>query len=501
MANFNYKKFLTENKLTQTTKLRAGILAEGQFSWMTQDTGQQIGSQEENMIPVYMYDDKGNVWKESNYDGYGEFGGMDYYELLDKMNGGEGDRSRGIDLAFDKVKTDSEILYPALVTRPNFDWKSHNFAVEAETDPNQSWYMEPEEDDYNGEDYGDYNDEDEDEEEMYEGKKQYYKDAEADDAEHIKALEKDMKDDKKSSKMKKSDLKAKIKEMVLAEMSITEDTFAPESEEDFLAEVDRILKENSPMGDPRTEQIIQMLMDMEVDGETMEYILRQVGMEDQMANQLVNNPAEYAASLKENNDESLENLSDSELIELANDEGMEDMIVRDGEGFLANREEIISGLKYTNGLNEANEFNTNKPARIAEFITALHRLVDNYHAELYLNDDLFAAIEMVIKAAKEEATNLEEAKEEVAVDDTEVAVDGEENIDVDTTAEVDPNVKAVQDALTQAQAAAQKLGDPKLTDQIGNTITFFTRSHVVEKGAVAEDLNEAMFPMLKKILK
>jgi hypothetical protein len=33
-----------------------------------------------------------------------------------------------------------------------------------------------------------------------EGNKQYYKDAEADDAEHIKALEKDMKDDKKSSK-------------------------------------------------------------------------------------------------------------------------------------------------------------------------------------------------------------------------------------------------------------------------------------------------------------
>ena len=76
--------------------------------------------------------------------------------------------------------------------------------------------------------------------------------------------------------------------------------------------------------------------------------------------------------------------------------------------------------------------------------------------------------------------------DEVAVDDTEVAVDGKENIDVDTTIQVDPNVKAVQDALTQAQAAAQKLGDPKLTDQIGNTITFFTRAHVVEKGAVAE---------------
>jgi len=39
-----------------------------------------------------------------------------------------------------------------------------------------------------------------------EDKKEYYKDAEADDAEHIKALEKDMKDDKDSS--------MKIKEVV-----------------------------------------------------------------------------------------------------------------------------------------------------------------------------------------------------------------------------------------------------------------------------------------------
>jgi len=52
-------------------------------------------------------------------------------------------------------------------------------------------------------------------------------------------------------------------------------------------------EEDSPMNDPRTEQIIQMLKDMDVDGETMEHILRQVGMDDQMGNQLVNNPAEY----------------------------------------------------------------------------------------------------------------------------------------------------------------------------------------------------------------
>ena len=70
---------------------------------------------------------------------------------------------------------------------------------------------------------------------LVEGEKEYYKDAEADDAEHIDDLEKDMKDDKKSSKMKMSELKAKIKEMALAEMNINEDTFAPTSEEDFFS--------------------------------------------------------------------------------------------------------------------------------------------------------------------------------------------------------------------------------------------------------------------------
>jgi|TARA_R110000782_G_scaffold6510_4_gene22372 hypothetical protein len=33
-----------------------------------------------------MLDDKGNSWKEDNYEGYGEFGGKDYYELLAEMN-------------------------------------------------------------------------------------------------------------------------------------------------------------------------------------------------------------------------------------------------------------------------------------------------------------------------------------------------------------------------------------------------------------------------------
>ena len=407
MAKFDLKKAILENKATFF-----GSLTEGQFSWMTQDTGQQIGSQDENKIPVYMFDNKGKYYYENDYDGYGEFGGKDYYDLVAEMNGYTADdaekfggtfgelRGIGIKLAFGELepKNGGPVLFPALVTKPDkFNYRTHNFAVEAETDPNQSWY-EPEEDEEDNsfdlddnEDFG-YNDDEDDDmmeglnkgkmyfhvledggygnighqgvyntkeeaqnradkladmfpassfyveasdskDEPYnvtmEGKKQYYKDAEADDAEHIKALEKDMKDDKTSGKMKMSEFKAKIKEMILNEMEdekvvdVNDET--PESEEDFLAEL----------------------------------------------------------------------------------EGM---------------------------LDEADE--TEKDTAEAEDVT---------------------------------------------VDDT-------ETIDTETEVEVDPNVKAVQDALTQAQVAAQKLGDPKLTDQIGNTITFFTREHVVEKpkSAVAE---------------
>ena len=466
MAKFNLKKAILENKATFF-----GSLTEGQFSWMTQDTGQQIGSQDENKIPVYMFDDKGKYYYENDYDGYGVFGGMDYYELLDKMNGGEGDRGRGIDLAFGKEKTGSEILFPALVTKPDkFNYKQHNFAVEAETDPNQSW-LAPEEDDFY-----DQNDEevfgDMDKEEDYD----YSDEEELDENKEVKP----------TTKMKKSDLKNKIKEMILNEMEdekvvdVNDET--PESEEDFLAELEGMLNEAEGLT-PLQDYVYQY--EIEISGE----------------------------------DEAQEFLDDIRKLKTPQDVYDYYAYDRDWSGSMDDDlENIFRQVKRKfKNLNEASEFDTNKPARIKEFIIALNRLVDEYHSELYLNDDLFAAISMVIKAAQEEAMNLSEAdeteKDTAEVDTTDVAVDDTETIDTETEVEVDPNVKAVQDALTQAQVAAQKLGDPKLTDQIGNTITFFTREHVVEKpkSAVAEgdemeevekkDLNESMFPMLKKILK
>ncbi|KZX57762.1 hypothetical protein A3709_19255 [Halioglobus sp. HI00S01] len=64
-----------------------------------------------------MLDDKGNRYEEHAYNGYGIFGGVDYYSLVDIMNGGSGDRERGIDLCFgNNGDHDPALKLPKLVT-------------------------------------------------------------------------------------------------------------------------------------------------------------------------------------------------------------------------------------------------------------------------------------------------------------------------------------------------------------------------------------------------
>ena len=43
----------------------------------------------------------------------------------------------------------------------------------------------------------------------------------------------------------------------------------------------------------RVHEIINMLRDIDVDGETMQYILEKVGMEDQMLKQLIGSADDY----------------------------------------------------------------------------------------------------------------------------------------------------------------------------------------------------------------
>jgi hypothetical protein len=92
----------------------------GFFSFKTQDTNKSIANQYSNITPftVYMTDNQGNIWKEDNYEGYGEFGGKDYYELLAEMNGLGSDRDAGIDLVY----SGNPFISPNLSESPNWEW-------------------------------------------------------------------------------------------------------------------------------------------------------------------------------------------------------------------------------------------------------------------------------------------------------------------------------------------------------------------------------------------
>ena len=106
-----------------------------------------------------------------------------------------------------------------------------------------------------------------------------------------------------------------------------------------------------------------------------------------------------------------------------------------------------------------------------------------------------------------------EVEDNVDVKDTEnVDVDVEKDVDVDDVSkESDIEVKsevpgesedvaAVLGLLTKAQEKAEGMGDEKLLDQIGNTITYYTRAHVVKSGDVAESVAEEVTEEVKEVV-
>jgi hypothetical protein len=66
-----------------------------------------------------MTDNKGNKWREDNYDGYGDFGGKDYFDVMAEMNGVD-DREKAIDL---QSSIEKKPLYPNLSENPNWVWR------------------------------------------------------------------------------------------------------------------------------------------------------------------------------------------------------------------------------------------------------------------------------------------------------------------------------------------------------------------------------------------
>jgi len=88
--------------------------------------------------------------------------------------------------------------------------------------------------------------------------------------------------------------------------------------------------------------------------------------------------------------------------------------------------------------------------------------------------------EMILKEMETPEDELEEAKKEEAPEEEmpaeempaeEMPMDDEENSELTTP-------EQVQKELMQALKASKKLGDKKLTRQIGNVLTYFTRTQI-----------------------
>ena len=498
MAKFDLKKAILENKATFF-----GSLNEGQFSWMTQDTGQQIGSEEENTIPVYMFDNTGKYYYEPNYDGYGVFGGKDYYELLDQMNGGKGDRDRGIDLAFDKEKTSSPVLFPALVTSPsNFNYKTHDFTKEAESDPNQSWYTAEEDDDDDNDYYSnEYGDEDEDE--LEEGKVE-----EAYNSYTFKV----------AKNFAKYMSKKEGRDFEVTMNSVDEYSFDLDLDGELYAGGSYLIQNGNIHnvaipGNP----IYATTDDMEdYIGEGYDEFKRADKGSKGVTAKNKGEEEVYGAGVKKGEEIEKKKMKMSEfkakikemvLAEMNLDiDNMEDAPESEVD-FLAEIEEMLNEVEGLTPLQDyiyQYEIEISGEDRAQEFLDDIKKLntpEDVYDYYAYdrdwsgsMDDDL----ENIYRQVKRKFKNLEEAKKDEEVADEEIEVtdefsteepQGPGGIDVAQNADADltGDKKDVQDNLEAALEAAKALGDDKLATQIGNSLTFFTKQHVVK-----EDLKETL---------
>jgi hypothetical protein len=163
---------------------------------------------------------------------------------------------------------------------------------------------------------------------------------------------------------------------------------------------------------------------------------------------------------------------------------------------------------------KSEELNENKTTMKKSELKEMIKSAMMAEAELTINDttDAYDPVEEI--EGMDEGDDMYEA-EDVEVEDNEnVDVDVEKDVDVkvdDEEAESDVEVKSelpgedaetaeVLGLLTKAQEAAQKLEDEKLTDQIGNTITYYTRAHVARTNeSLNESVEENAFPMWNRI--
>ena len=127
----------------------------------------------------------------------------------------------------------------------------------------------------------------------------------------------------------------------------------------------------------------------------------------------------------------------------------------------------------------------------------------------YMEED---DLDEMMRGDMDEDDTMREQEDVDVEDDVDVDVKDEEDVDVDVKKDVEiddesaesdievksevpgesADVSAILGLLTKAQERAEKMGDEKLMDQIGNTITYYTRAHVVAEAKDEDDVKEEM---------
>ena len=143
---------------------------------------------------------------------------------------------------------------------------------------------------------------------------------------------------------------------------------------------------------------------------------------------------------------------------------------------------------------EVNEKSPSSKTTISELKAEIKEIILNSLAEEEKPDgmDIYfgADAKDKIKKRREDAVDfLQKHKEKYGLKEDEDEVDIEDEIEIDAEPEMDasPEVglsqdeQEIQNSLKLAYDNAVAIGDDKLADQIGNSITFFTRTHVVER--------------------
>ena len=125
------------------------------FSWLTKE-GNSISNvfSSRGTFKVYMHSPDGRIWEESKYEGYGVFGGKDYFELMAELNGKK-TRSDGIDLYYADDKTD--LIYPILSEKKKWDG---NFKNRNQDCTDQGYFYSDENSDENNSEENNDNNED-----------------------------------------------------------------------------------------------------------------------------------------------------------------------------------------------------------------------------------------------------------------------------------------------------------------------------------------------------